>query len=49
MLRDHADGLIVGSALVRILEQASKKPLAKVIEEIGASVEVLVQTLDRIE
>ncbi len=40
-LRDHVDGLIVGSALVRILEKASTEPIAAVIKEIGDEVEKL--------
>jgi tryptophan synthase alpha chain len=35
MLRDVADGIIVGSALVRRLEQVGQKPSAQVIKEIG--------------
>jgi tryptophan synthase alpha chain len=35
MLRDHADGIIVGSAIVRKLEQAGKKPIEAIIDEIG--------------
>ncbi len=35
MLRDAADGVIVGSALVRKLEQAGTRPLADIIQEIG--------------
>ncbi len=35
LLRDHVDGVIVGSALVRRLEQAENKPLDQVIQEIG--------------
>jgi len=41
MLRDHVDGIIVGSALVRILEQAGKKPIGDVIQEIGDQVQKL--------
>ncbi len=35
MLREAADGVIVGSALVRPLEQVGKWPLDEVIKEIG--------------
>ena len=35
MLREAADGVIVGSALVRKLEQAGTRPLPQIIEEIG--------------
>ena len=34
-LREVADGIIVGSALVRHLEQAGKKPLAEIAADIG--------------
>src|SRR5262249_5380957 len=34
-LRDHADGVIVGSALVRRLEQAAIRPIADVIGDVG--------------
>lgn len=34
-LRDCADGVIVGSALVRRLEQAAARPLAEVLAELG--------------
>ena len=34
MLRDVADGVIVGSAVVRRLEQASKRPLDEVVAEV---------------
>jgi tryptophan synthase alpha chain len=37
MLRDHADGVIVGSALVRRLEQVGELGLAAVVQAIGAS------------
>jgi tryptophan synthase alpha chain len=45
MLRDVADGIIVGSALVRMLEHAGNQPLEKVAEEIGALVQSLVEAL----
>jgi tryptophan synthase alpha chain len=35
MLRDAADGVIVGSALVRQLENADKRPLADVVAAVG--------------
>ena len=35
MLRDVADGVIVGSALVRKLEQAGTRGMAEVVKEIG--------------
>ncbi|CAN5187361.1 tryptophan synthase subunit alpha [soil metagenome] len=34
-LRDQVDGIIVGSALVRPLEQVGKKPLDQILAEIG--------------
>ncbi len=34
-LRDQVDGIIVGSALVRPLEQVDKKPLDQILAEIG--------------
>ena len=46
MLRDHADGLIVGSALVRLLEQAKTKPIATVVQEVGDRVAELVEAAD---
>ncbi len=45
MLRDHADGVIVGSALVRRLEQAGAHPGPKQIEEIGDVVQRLAEAL----
>ncbi len=41
MLRDVADGVIVGSALVRKLEQAKNRPLNEVAQDIGALVRTL--------
>jgi tryptophan synthase alpha chain len=35
MLRDAVDGVIVGSALVRRLENAGRQPVAQVVKEIG--------------
>ncbi len=35
MLRDVADGVIVGSALVRRMEQVGPRPIAEVVHEIG--------------
>jgi tryptophan synthase alpha chain len=46
MLRDVADGIIVGSALVRRLEQAGRRPLGEIVEEIGALSEALVGALN---
>jgi tryptophan synthase alpha chain len=44
MLRDHVDGIIVGSALVQRLEQA--KPLAALVQEIGEQVQTLAAALN---
>jgi len=41
-----ADGLIVGSAIVRRLEAAGKRPSAEVVREIGEFVGTLVQAFD---
>jgi tryptophan synthase alpha chain len=46
MLRDTADGVIVGSALVRRLEQADTRPVEQVIEEIGSLAQALVEALN---
>jgi tryptophan synthase alpha chain len=35
MLREAADGVIVGSAFVRRVEQAGKRPFAEVVREVG--------------
>jgi tryptophan synthase alpha chain len=48
MLRPLVDGVIVGSALVRRLEQAGQRPLAEVSAEIGALVQSLVEALHAI-
>lgn len=44
-LRDHADGIIVGSALVRRLEQVGRKPVADVVCDVGDLVETLAGAL----
>jgi tryptophan synthase alpha chain len=46
-LRDVADGIIVGSALVRKLEQAGARPLNHVIEEVTDLARTLVESLNR--
>lgn len=46
MLRPAVDGVIVGSAIVRKLEQANDQPIETVIEEIGNYVESLVTSLN---
>jgi tryptophan synthase alpha chain len=45
LLAPVADGLIVGSAIVRRLEQATSRPRAEVIREIGDYVASLVAAL----
>jgi tryptophan synthase alpha chain len=45
MLREVADGIIVGSALVRPLEQAASRPVAEIIREIGDLAQSLADTL----
>jgi tryptophan synthase alpha chain len=46
MLRDVVDGVIVASALVRRLEQASTRPLGDIIREIGDVAQGLAETLN---
>ena len=46
MLKPAADGVIVGSALVRPLEQAGKKPEDNLVAEIGAQVQSLAEALN---
>jgi tryptophan synthase alpha chain len=46
MLREVADGIIVGSALVRRLEQAGTRPLGDVAREIATLVHSLAQALN---
>ncbi|MGE3806257.1 MAG: tryptophan synthase subunit alpha [Gemmataceae bacterium] len=46
MLREIADGVIVGSALVRKLEQGKNRPASELAREIGDLVGSLVQTLN---
>jgi tryptophan synthase alpha chain len=45
-LRDFADGVIVGSALVRRLEQIGPRPAEAVVEEIAAQAQALSAALD---
>jgi tryptophan synthase alpha chain len=45
VLRDVADGIIVGSALVRRIEQADSRPWPEVVREIGELVRSLTQAL----
>src|SRR5262249_21262661 len=46
MLRDCADGVIVGSAIVRRLEQAAKRPLPEVLGEVHELARGLKAALD---
>ncbi|HMC66066.1 MAG TPA: tryptophan synthase subunit alpha, partial [Gemmataceae bacterium] len=46
LLRDVADGVIVGSALVRRLEAAASRPAAEVLDEIEHIVRGLVAALN---
>ena len=46
MLREAADGIIVGSALVRRLEQAGKRPLPEVVQEVGDLAQSLADALN---
>ncbi len=46
MLRDHVDGIIVGSALVRKLEQTGKKPPEAIAAEVGELARSLVAALN---
>jgi tryptophan synthase alpha chain len=45
LLRSAADGVIVGSALVRKLEQAPSKPLETLVREIAAQAQALAEAL----
>jgi tryptophan synthase alpha chain len=45
-LRDAADGIIVGSALVRRVEQAGKRPLDEVVREVGDLAQSLAEALN---
>jgi tryptophan synthase alpha chain len=46
MLRDAADGIIVGSALVQQLENADKRPLAEVLAAVGGLASSLAAALN---
>jgi tryptophan synthase alpha chain len=45
MLRDVADGVIVGSAIVRRVERAGTRPFAEVVREIGELAHSLIEAL----
>jgi len=46
MLRDHADGIIVGSAIVRILAEADQRPWNDVLGDVSALVRSLTAALN---
>jgi tryptophan synthase alpha chain len=46
MLRDAADGIIVGSALVRQLEAAGTRPAADLVREVGELAQSLIDALN---
>jgi tryptophan synthase alpha chain len=46
MLRESADGIIVGSSLIRILEQATTRPIDEVVQAVGAQVQLLANSLN---
>ena len=46
MLRDVADGVIVGSAFVRRLEHAAERPLTETVNEVGALAQHLAKALN---
>ena len=46
MLRDVADGIIVGSAIVRRVEQANTRPFPEVVREVGELAQALIEALD---
>jgi tryptophan synthase alpha chain len=46
MLRDAVDGVIVGSALVRLLEEAERRPVEQIVHEIGSLAQSLADALN---
>lgn len=44
-LRDVADGVIVGSAIVRRVEQAGERPFADIVREVGDLAQSLIEAL----
>jgi tryptophan synthase alpha chain len=46
MLRDAVDGVIVGSALVRLFEQAGRKTVEQIVSEIGSLAKSLADALN---
>lgn len=46
MLREAADGVIVGSAFVRRVEQAASRPLPEILREVGDLVQRLAEALN---
>lgn len=47
MLRDLADGVIVGSALVRRMEAAGKRPVSDIVKDIGDLAQTLIDALNK--
>ena len=43
MLAHHADGVIVGSAIVRMLEEGENVPRSELVKKIGKFVSDLIQ------
>jgi len=46
MLREFADGVIVGSAIVRRVEQAGARPFADVVRDVGDLAQSLIEALE---
>jgi tryptophan synthase alpha chain len=46
MIREVADGVIVGSAIVRRVERAGDQPIAEVVREVGELVQSLITALN---
>lgn len=46
MLRDHADGIIVGSALVKKLESAGSQPLDEVVRQVAGLAQALAEAVN---
>ena len=46
MLRGVADGIIVGSAFVRRIEQSAQRPIAEVVSEVGELAQSLAAALN---
>jgi tryptophan synthase alpha chain len=46
LLRDAVDGVIVGSALVRLFEQADRRPVEQIVSEMGSLAQSLADALN---